>query len=79
MHSFSRTSEIYLEPNETAYGFSPFANGLLRIAFIRGNEYLVDNNVPIGGNILSGGVVIGEVERETGQRVSSLVSSIVYT
>lgn len=71
MHSLSDISEIYLEPNETQYGYSPYANGLLRIAFIRGNEYLVNNNIPIGGNILAGGVVIGDLLRETGQRVTA--------
>lgn len=61
--------ELYLEPNETTYGYSPYANGLLRVAFIRGNEYLVNNNIPIGGNILSGGVAVGEILRDSLQRV----------
>lgn len=75
--SSSRISEIYLEPNETAYGIGPYANGLLRIAFIRGNEYLTNNNVPIGGNILSGGVIAGEVLRDTFQRVSAPLISLI--
>lgn len=73
-------SEIYLEPNETAYGYTPFANGLIRIAFIRGNEFLMNNNnIPIGGSILIGDVVTGEVARESGQRVSSKTYFILGT
>lgn len=56
------------------YGPSGFANGQIRVAFIRGNEYLdTRENTQISGNRLTGGIVItvGEQFRDAWLKVSS--------
>lgn len=52
-------SELYLEPTEIFYGSNNFVSGQMRIASIRGNEYLeTKENVQIDGSLLSGGFVL---------------------
>ncbi|KAG4076072.1 hypothetical protein HA402_010867 [Bradysia odoriphaga] len=55
--------QLSLEPIGNDYGTSGFNSGLLRVAFIRGNENLkTKNDEPIDGRKLSGGAVL--VSRE---------------
>lgn len=55
--------QLNLEPIENAYGASRYNSGLLRVAFIRGNENLkTKSDEPIDGRRLSGGAVL--VSRE---------------
>lgn len=54
---------LNLEPMENAYGTTRYNSGLLRVAFIRGNENLkTQSGEPIDGRKLSGGAVL--VNRE---------------
>lgn len=60
--------------DSTHYGTTGYANGQIRVAFIRGNEYL-DNkeSAQISGNRLTGGIVIatGEYHRNSWLKVST--------
>ncbi|XP_055856168.1 uncharacterized protein LOC129919334 [Episyrphus balteatus] len=50
---------ILLEPIENYYGFTGYASGQMRVAFIRGNEFLNDkDDNEISGYRISGGVVL---------------------
>lgn len=54
---------LNLEPIENAYGTNRYNSGLMRVAFIRGNENLkTKSGEPIDGRKLSGGAVL--VNRE---------------
>lgn len=56
-------ADLNLEPIENAYGTSRYNSGLLRVAFVRGNENLKSKSgEPIDGSRLSGGGVL--VSRE---------------
>lgn len=72
-------SEIYLEPSDNKYrgtGDLPFLNGQIRIAFVRGNEYLEKpDGLPLDGKILTGICVIagGDSVRETARKSVSLM------
>ncbi|KAJ6616523.1 Beta-1,3-glucan-binding protein, partial [Pseudolycoriella hygida] len=55
--------QLNLEPIENAYGTTGYSSGLLRVAFIRGNENLkTKSGEPIDGRKLSGGAIL--VSRE---------------
>lgn len=56
--------ELFLESSNAEYGSSAYASGQMRIAFIRSNEILISQEIiAIGGNRLSGGVVLTTTER----------------
>lgn len=66
--------EINLEPTDNKYrgtGDLPFLNGLIRIAFVRGNEFLErPGHIPDDGKILTGMCVIagGDSVREIARK-----------
>lgn len=68
-------SELLLEPVDNSYyGVTGYANGQIRVAFIRGNSQLdTRESTQIDGHRLSGGVVIvsGEAQRDTWLKVLS--------
>ncbi|XP_055903000.1 gram-negative bacteria-binding protein 1-like [Eupeodes corollae] len=54
---------ILLEPIENYYGFTEYASGQMRVAFIRGNEFLNDrDDNEISGYRIAGGVVLATRE-----------------
>lgn len=58
-------------------GELPFLNGLIRVAFIHGNEHLEkEDGIPLDGKILFGGTVVapGDQYRETGRKSVSFCS-----
>lgn len=66
--------ELLLEPTHNVYGGGselPFLNGLIRIAFIHGNEHLEkEDGIPLDGKILFGSTIVapGDQYRETGRK-----------
>lgn len=75
LNLFKNYLELTLDPVDNLYyGPAGFANGQIRIAFIRGNEYLdTKENTQISGNRLTGGIVIttGEQFRDAWLKVST--------
>lgn len=77
-------SELYLEPSDNSfYGITGFANGLMRVAFIRGNKLLqTKTGTPKGGQVLNGGVVVAPKHtyqnRDQFQQVSDMIVSIKF-
>lgn len=59
---FFNCSELLLEPTQNIYrgvGELPYLNGQLRIAFIRGNEYLeTADGIPLDGKFLVGQTIV---------------------
>lgn len=57
-------SELFLESTNAEYGTTAYASGQMRIGFIRSNEILTSKEFnSIGGNRLSGGVVLTPGEK----------------
>lgn len=53
----------------------PFLNGQIRVAFIRGNEYLnMVDGIPLDGKILTGATIVapGDISRETTRKSVSI-------
>lgn len=88
MNTFSITAEtnfpfhlleLHLEPIVNDYGTTRFSSGLLRVAFIRGNENLkTKNDEPIDGRKLSGGAVLVNREkfRDLWMRVCMVMTNV---
>lgn len=57
---------ITLEPTTFYYGSKDYHSGQIRIASVRGNEFLQSNNEEIGGRVLYGGPIldVGEQSRD---------------
>lgn len=80
-------AEIYLDPTDNIYrgvGDLAYLNGQIRIAFIRGNEYLEKSDgIPLDGKILTGICVIagGDTIREVARKsvsIQNLVLTIYF-
>lgn len=75
---FIESTEIYLEPSDNKYrgtGDLAYLNGQVRIAFVRGNEYLEKpDGLPLDGKVLTGICVIsgGDTTRETARKSVSV-------
>lgn len=75
---------LLLEPADNKYRGSvdlPFLNGLIRIAFIHGNEHLErEDGTPLDGKILFGSTIVapGDQYRETGRKSVRYSCSMFY-